>query len=775
MSELLIEASFCFDPRELETPIWVFDQQRAHIVWANTAALNLWNEKSLGALRRFTYKDHSRALLSIYGEKHPRYESWVFYANNEPVNVNCHCKQITLKNGQLAELVEVCALNEAPTDQMLTVFDDQGVVLSRNKQAERVRAGKIRLSDYFLSSAQGESLYTQLKASGTDIKAVDLQVSNQVWHQVGFKLSFDTKTRQTVFLMHERDITRQKSHQIQLEHAVYYDAITGLPNRYLLTGQLELALQSRQKDKLLAIVYLDLDRFKTINDEYGTDEGNQLLIETSLRLKKSLRTGDILARLGGDEFVIVLTNVGSMEECRMVLERLLSAIRKPINLSGHELNITASLGVTVYPDDSADADRLVRHADQAMYRAKAMGKDCYYIFDTLESQQNDSQMEYLARIEQAIDQDEMELYYQPKINMRTGKVLGAEALIRWNHPEHGVLAPGAFLPVIENTPVILKLDHWVLEAAFKQLSFWKSKNVALNLSVNIAALDLQQDDFFERFQTLLAHYSDVDVRLLELEVLETAALEDIEKVSQVMEKITRLGVQFSLDDFGTGYSSLSYLRRLPAAALKIDQSFVRDMLWDVGDTTLVQGVISLATAFQRSVIAEGVESEEHGELLLRLGCDIGQGYGISRPIPAQAFEEWRRSWSSFPSWNACQNFPVNRDNLALIYAEVEFRGWLREVHKYVRGTVSEPPAFYFSEHPDHWVRKGHLQQVCQQPEFMNIEPLYVRIEQVSHELFYGAVSTEEEARIRVLQHLELLSQELIDQLRTLYVITNCQW
>tara|TARA_R100001377_G_scaffold63418_1_gene39058 strand:- start:114 stop:1526 length:1413 start_codon:yes stop_codon:yes gene_type:complete len=439
----------------------------------------------------------------------------------------------------------------------------------------------------------------------------------------------------------------------QLQHQALHDVLTNLPNRVLLADRLSQSMvQSQRHDNLLAVVFLDLDGFKHVNDSYGHDLGDEVLIIVSLRMKEVLREGDSLARIGGDEFVAVLTDLTTVEECEPVLERLLLAASEPVYLGDVELKISASIGVTLYPQDNVSADQLMRHADQAMYIAKESGKNRYHLFDTAEDNAVKVQREILESIRSALDNQQFVLYYQPKVNMRTGKVIGAEALIRWQHPQRGLLNPFDFLPAIENNPMMIELGEWVIDGALRQIGQWQAMglNLPLNTSVNIAAIQLQQTNFVNRLTTLLTAHPDVDSRYLELEVLETSALEDVHHVSTIMNDCMALGVNFALDDFGTGYSSLTYLRRLPASLIKIDQSFVRDMLHDVDDLAIVEGVIVLAKSFKREVIAEGVETVEHGTALLKIGCELAQGYGIARPMPAGDIPRWINEWKPDIHW-----------------------------------------------------------------------------------------------------------------------------
>ena len=449
------------------------------------------------------------------------------------------------------------------------------------------------------------------------------------------------------------DITSIKNHQEQLEHIAHFDILTNLPNRVLLADRLSQAMvQCNRHKHSLAVVFLDLDGFKHVNDVYGHDMGDELLIALSLRMKNALREGDSLARIGGDEFVAVLADLARVEDCEPVLDRLLLAASEPITIGDIVLNISASIGVTLYPQDNVDADQLMRHADQAMYGAKESGKNRYHLFDTAQDDAVKVQRESLEAIRSALDNHQFVLYYQPKVNMRTGVVIGVEALIRWQHPERGLLNPIEFLPVIENNPMMIEMGEWVIDTALTQISQWQDigLNLPVSTSVNIAAVQLQQPDFTQRLTTLLAAHPDVDPCDLELEVLETSALEDFQHISIIMNDCIALGVNFALDDFGTGYSSLTHLRRLPANLIKIDQTFVRDMLIDSDDLAIIEGVIALAKLFKRDVIAEGVETIEHGTALLQLGCELAQGYGIARPMPASDIPAWISDWKPDVSW-----------------------------------------------------------------------------------------------------------------------------
>jgi diguanylate cyclase (GGDEF)-like protein/PAS domain S-box-containing protein len=450
-----------------------------------------------------------------------------------------------------------------------------------------------------------------------------------------------------------QDITERKRAEVKLKRIAHYDLLTNLPNRVLLADRLSQAMvQCQRRNKSLAVAYLDLDGFKAVNDTYGHDVGDKLLTTVSQRMKEALREGDTLARIGGDEFIAVLVDLDNTEDKKPVLKRLLKATAEPVAMGDAAMKVSVSIGVTLYPQDGVDADQLIRHADQAMYVAKQAGKNRYHLFDTAQDNAITIQRQSIGDVRSALDRREFVLYYQPKVNMNTGEVIGVEALIRWQHPTRGLVPPLEFLPAIEGHAISLKLGEWVIDTALTQISQWLNMGVNLPISVNISAYQLQQANFTTRLTALLAAHSEVNPHSLELEILETSVLNDITQVSATMAACHELGVRFALDDFGTGYSSLTHLRRLPAYLIKIDQSFVRDMLEDADDLAIVEGVVGLAKTFKREVIAEGVETIAHGVALLQLGCELAQGYGIARPMPAGDIPEWVSSRKADISWQA---------------------------------------------------------------------------------------------------------------------------
>lgn len=449
------------------------------------------------------------------------------------------------------------------------------------------------------------------------------------------------------------DVTEKRQLLHTLQWRVGHDVLTGLPNRAYLSDLLNQALEfSRREDRPLAVCMLDLDGFKAVNDGYGHASGDLLLVEVAKRLKDILREDDAVARLSGDEFVLILRQVQEPAQLQAALERVLQALATPYVIRDQEVSVSASIGVTLFPLDNEDTDALLRHADQALYVAKQSGRNRYHLFDVSLDREVKATHQTVARVRQALLKGELCLHYQPKVNMRSGQVLGFEALLRWQHPHKGLVAPADFLPLVEQTDLIVEIGEWVIAQALAQMQHWQQAGHAWPVSVNIAARHFQRADFVERLQRLLAYHPTVAPQMLDLEIVESVAIENIQRVSQCLEACQRLGVQSSLDDFGTGYSSLSYLKRLPTRTIKIDKSFVRDILNDQDDLALTRAVIGLARAFGRQVIAEGLETVEHGQLLMGLGCDVAQGYGIARPMPPEAVVDWAAGYEQPPQWQA---------------------------------------------------------------------------------------------------------------------------
>ncbi|NDL69041.1 sensor domain-containing phosphodiesterase [Vreelandella alkaliphila] len=439
------------------------------------------------------------------------------------------------------------------------------------------------------------------------------------------------------------DLTHIKQHADELFRAGHVDRLTALPNRSHMIELMHEALDSCKPDETLAIAVLDLDGFHELNSRFGRAGADRILLALAGQLVDALGSGDLIARIGGDEFAFLLRRFeGSLERLEFILQQVAKPLRIPeIGITDEApLRLTGSLGVTLFPTDHSDSDTLLRHADQAMYRAKMVGGNRFVLFNPEREQELKDLQMWRGQIARALDAGEFVLFYQPQFDPVIQKVTGVEALIRWQHPERGLLAPDQFLPAIAGSELELSFDAWVLETALQQMEEWHASAIMLEVCINLSPQSLTRADFFDTLQNALAAHPGVSPALLCLEVLESAALDDLQAATQVMRACRSLGVNVALDDFGTGYSSLTYLRDLPVDMVKVDRSFVINMLEREHDLAIVESVVYLAKRFNKKVVAEGVESNAHVKRLTQMGCHLLQGFGIARPMPAKALQTW---------------------------------------------------------------------------------------------------------------------------------------
>lgn len=445
----------------------------------------------------------------------------------------------------------------------------------------------------------------------------------------------------THFLSTFSDITLRKLNEEKIHQLAFYDPLTGLANRRLLEDHIELALSSNKRYYYhCALLFIDLDHFKNLNDTLGHKLGDELLKQVAIRLKSCVREGDTVARPGGDEFIILLHGLSiekneAIMQARLIGEKILTLFRQPFELSESQYVLTASIGINLFFDQHETAEELMKRSDLAMYQAKASGRNALRFFDPSMQETAAKRSELEADLRMAIEKREFLLFYQPKVN-HDGEIQGYEALIRWHHPLKGMISPMDFIPVAEETGLILQIGDWVLEAACETLAYWQKQAEFrhLTLAVNISERQFRQEQFVERLDYWISRYK-IDSTKLELELTESLLMENIEDCIVKMHLIRDKGVHFALDDFGTGYSSLSYLKNLPLSCLKVDQSFVRDMLIDPNDAAIVQTIIGLAKTLDLKVIAEGVETSEQSQALTKLGCELLQGYYYGRPLPIE--------------------------------------------------------------------------------------------------------------------------------------------
>lgn len=591
-----------------------------------------------------------------------------------------------------------------------------------------------------------------------------------VWiRDLGRVISWDAGGKPVWMAGIHLDITAQKTHQQQLDFVANHDVLTRLPNRTLLTDRLEVAMaECRRARRKLAVAYIDLDGFARINETHGRAVGDRLLVTLTGRIRECLREANGLARIGGDEFAVLLTAIDHRDECLPPVLRLLEVISLPLALDTGVVYLSASIGVALFEEGiDADAEQLLRQADQAMYQAKLAGKNRYHFFDPEHDQTVRGHLGTIDEIRHALANDEFVLHYQPKVNMRTGALIGLEALIRWQHPQRGLQPPAMFIPLLEGHPMSIVLGDWVIETALAQLAEWKRGGFETSISVNISVDQLQDPDFVARLERQMLAQPDVAPRQLELEILETGALEDMAHVEQLVARCRALDVCFALDDFGTGYSSLTYLKRLAAATIKIDQSFVRGMLEDIEHVAIINSVLGLAHTFDRQPLAEGVETEVHGEMLLQLGCELGQGFGIARPMPAAAVSGWRDAWRPPISWRRSR--ALGPEEMTVLMAEVEHRGWHHALQSFLRGECKQPPPLESNScRFDRWLRTAvRHERFSDEPGLSRLGELHECLHQTGRRIVALIDAGEHETLAREGETLARHSQALVESLRDL--------
>jgi diguanylate cyclase (GGDEF)-like protein/PAS domain S-box-containing protein len=489
------------------------------------------------------------------------------------------------------------------------------------------------LASALAQSAEASAAVTvELRMRGRDgeWRSLEASVSNLLDHaEVGG------------IVLNSRDITARKQDEEMIRHLAYFDALTGLPNRMLFDDRLAQALahSRRRGARGLAVMFLDLDRFKTINETLGHGAGDELLRTVASRLSGVLREEDTVARLGGDEFLFLLPEIDDVEDAARVARKVLAELVTPFSVHGHELHVTASVGIAMFPHDGGDAETLVRNADSALYRAKEQGGNRCQLYAPAMNAIAFKRLVLENSLRRAIERGELRLHYQPLVSLHDGTYVGVEALIRWEHPELGLVSPAEFIPLAEETGLIVQLTHWVLHTACRQMKEWQDAGVELaTVSVNISAQHFSAANLPVAVSEALAA-AGLDGRHLCLELTESVMMENVEETIATLLELKKLEVKISIDDFGTGYSSLSYLKRLPIDTLKIDQSFVRNTPADADDAAIAMLIISMAHSLDLSVVAEGVETEEQMRLLRSQQCDIMQGYLVSRPLPGAEMTE----------------------------------------------------------------------------------------------------------------------------------------
>jgi diguanylate cyclase (GGDEF)-like protein/PAS domain S-box-containing protein len=469
---------------------------------------------------------------------------------------------------------------------------------------------------------------------------------------------FDDQLKALTIVGTAQDISERKRSEREIHRLAYYDSLTGLPNRVLFKDRVTQAIAHARRYRYhLAVLFLDLDRFKLINDTLGHNVGDLLLKHLADRLSESIRHSDSigrstetaqtheLARLGGDEFTVLLTNLKDVQDASKVARRILEGLAQPFLVSGHEIFVTVSVGIAIFPADGDSVDMLLKNSDTAMYHAKEQGRNNFQYYSNAMNAAANERLMLEREVRHATEREEFVVYYQPQIDLRSGRIMGAEALVRWQHPQRGLLAPGEFLQAASDTGMIRTIDEWVLRTACRQSRAWQQRGLAVpSVSINVSNSLFHGSTLLKAVEDAFAETGLTPDRL-ELELTESIAMRNVDTSITVLQKLKAMGVQLAIDDFGTGYSSLSYLQRLPVNRVKIDQSFVRELLSRVQPVPIVRAIIAMAHSLQLEVLAEGVEEETQRSILLAEGCDQAQGYLFGRPMPAAEFEKLLRAIS----------------------------------------------------------------------------------------------------------------------------------
>jgi diguanylate cyclase (GGDEF)-like protein len=431
---------------------------------------------------------------------------------------------------------------------------------------------------------------------------------------------------------------RRKEGEARVAYLAQFDALTGLPNRTLLTDRFtQMILHAKRHAAPLAVLFIDLDGFKTVNDTLGHAGGDALLKEVAVRLQATVRSGDTVARISGDEFAIVLGDLARLDDAALVAQKVIAGLAAAVNIGGKEVFVTASVGIAAFPNDGDNAEILIGAADAAMYRAKQSGRNAFQFFTAEINQRSRARAQMGSDLWRALEREELELYYQPKIDLATRRITGAEALLRWKHPERGMVPPAEFIPVMEEIGLIVPVGDWVLRRACEDLKAWQAAGRAVGpMAINLSARQFRRADLDTHIKALVASVG-IDPALIELEITESQLMVDPDHAIRVMRALCEAGMHIAIDDFGTGYSSLAYLNRFPVSALKIDRSFVKDMAHEAGAATIVRTIIEMARSLGCTVVAEGVETEEQAAFLRRLRCEQAQGFLFARPVPAADF------------------------------------------------------------------------------------------------------------------------------------------
>ncbi len=645
-------------------PVWIFDIDHSRMFWANTPALTLWNATSLDELRQ---RDMSSDMSPSVRQRLRQYqqgfrqgksydEPWTVYPRNQPQTYHCKFSGVIIEDGRVAMLCQALAINQHNpetlhglqalllTSVMVSLYDDDGRIVYSNPAA-RTMLGDFdhSLEEHFVDKKEYQNMREIIsKTSEYWGEARVYTADHEVWHEINVQYGPDAVTGKNAYLVNETNITERRIAQEHANRLAYHDTLTNLPNRANLVEKLEQELKLAQRyHHTFALLFLDLDRFKSINDTLGHSVGDDLLVQVGHAIETAIYETDMAARLGGDEFVCILRELANADAAAITAGKIIEKISRPFSLDTHHLYITPSIGISVFPEDGSTVTELMQHADIAMYQAKARGGNEFVFFDKQMNEQAKSRLALESDLRSAIQRQEFLLHFQPQVNIRTNKIVGVEALVRWQHPERGVLSPAMFIEVAEDTGMLSEIDDWVLNQATRQQVAWSDAGYPIKVAINVSAKQFKNGNLLVKVKQALQD-SGCEADQLELEITESVFMGSEQSVLMLLRKLSDMGLTLSIDDFGTGYSNLAYLQNFPINNLKIDQSFVNKM----EKPAILELIISLGKLLKVKLIAEGVENRKQLDWLTHRGCHEYQGYYFSKPVDADSLLDLLRMDSS---------------------------------------------------------------------------------------------------------------------------------
>nr|WP_316652528.1 bifunctional diguanylate cyclase/phosphodiesterase [uncultured Gellertiella sp.] len=642
---------------KIRTPLWIFDFDLKRIVWANRAAVVMWRAETSDELyARDLGRDMSASValrLKQYREDFLRLDTsfseyWTVYPHGEPVSTRVVFTGIRLADGRIAMLCEAGEeLEETPetrrstdallhTSVMITLTDMGGSALYRNPASRTsVPTNEQRLEQRLLRRQDYRRIQSALERDGEiRIVAEASTTRGTCWHEMTIRKCRDTVTGLEALLITEVDVSDLKDAERRANYLAHRDPLTRLANRGFIQQEGQRRLESgAEENRLQALLFIDLDRFKNINDSLGHSVGDRVLVEVANRISDIAGPNDIVGRLGGDEFVVLLHPLADREAIERVAIRICDALARPLSIEHHELLVTPSIGIATYPDNAGSIEELTKNADIAMYAAKGFGRNGYYWYSPSMADDAQRRMTIEIKLRRAVEQNELQVYYQPRVDVQTGRIVGAEALLRWTHETLGSVSPATFIPILEETGLIRKVGMQVLTAAVRQQLAWKGRGHTLNLAINVSSLEFRLpryvDDVLGVLQSLGANPAD-----FELEITESLLLSNDEATRQKLNALKDAGISIAVDDFGTGYSNLAYMQQYPINCLKIDRSFIMEL---DHHSAIAEMIISMCRLLNLRIVAEGVETPEQLAWLQARQCQEYQGFLFSRPVPPEDF------------------------------------------------------------------------------------------------------------------------------------------